>query len=198
LSVSFCMQHIIEYARKAEAVNESEKESIIRAANQRIEQLSQQVQQRDNVILSLQMGKQNERQRDMDYNKLKTQFYLTNKTFFGYTKAVEEARHTIEDLRGINLNQKNTIISLQQQNQDVVAEYHYLKDQINHFSSQMDATFEKVMSSLDKGMQKQERLEEQLNILKAEIEKKIGICRVIYLGLYDLMSQVVSWLPLCQ
>lgn len=172
LSVGFCMQHIIGYARKAEAVNESEKESIIRAANQRIEQLSQQVQQRDNVILSLQMGKQNERQRDMDYNKLKTQFYLTNKTFFGYTKAVEEARHTIEDLRGINLNQKNTIISLQQQNQDVVAEYHYLKDQINHFSSHMDATFEKVMSNLDKGMQKQERLEEQLNILKAEIEKK--------------------------
>lgn len=172
LSVGFCMQRIVEYARKAEAVNESDRESIIRAANQRIEQLSQQLQQRDNLILSLQMGKQDERQRELEYNKLKTQFYLTNKTFFGYTKAVEEARHTIEDLRGINLNQKNVIISLQQQNQDFEAEFRYLSDQINNFKSQMDATFEKVMSNLDKGMQKQERLEEQLNNLKAEIEKK--------------------------
>jgi len=175
LSFGTCMEHMFGYARRAEAIHESEKESIIRAANTRIEQLSQQLQQRDNMILSLQMGKQDERQREMEYNKLKTQFYLTNKTFYGYTRAVEEARVTIEGLRETILQQNNTMKSLQQQlqqNQDFVDEFQFLKDQINHLNPHMDATYEKLMSNLETGMQKQERLEEQLSLLKSEIEKQ--------------------------
>lgn len=170
-----CVENIIGYARKAEAMHDSERESIIRTANARIEQLSQQLQQRDDIILSMQLGKQDERQRDMEYNKLKNQFYLTNKTFYGYTRAVEEARMTIESLRETILQQNNTIKSLQQQLQqsrDFEAEFHYLKDQISHFSGHMDATYEKLTSNLEKGMQKQERLEEQLSSFKAEIEKQ--------------------------
>lgn len=175
LGFGTCMENIIGYARKAEAMHENEKESIISTANARIEQLSQQLQQRDDIILSLQLGKHDERQREMEYNKLKTQFYLTNKTFYGYTRAVEEARITIEGLRETILQQNNEIKSLQQQLQqsrDFEAEFHYLKDQISHFSGHMDATYEKLTSNLEKGMQKQERLEEQLSILKVEIEKQ--------------------------
>eukprot|EP01018_Ginkgo_biloba_P000941 Gb_10451 [translate_table: standard] len=178
-----CMGSIYEWGHRAQAMHMAEKEAVINRANMEIQHLSGQLQQRDYLIRTLQMGKQEEQQREMEYNNLKVEFHLTNETLRGYIRAMEEARNTIsflqqqcdfskKEVEDNNAALTNTVESLNQelqQKQDIMVEF---QGQVNHFSQLMESTFEKLTSDIVKGMQKQQSLEQQLGILKAEFERK--------------------------
>lgn len=176
LSFGACMENVYEYLQRAENCYMNEKQTLTQSASVEIQELYQQLNQKNYTIQRLQMNKHEEQQRAIELSRLKNNLLLTNKTFFGYTKALEEAQDTINHLRETIRLQDSTIGDLHQQleqkNTHMEELEHYFKEHVDHLNQYIKEMNEKLLNDLNKGMHKQASLEEKLDMLKAQIEKQ--------------------------
>eukprot|EP00252_Welwitschia_mirabilis_P027508 TRINITY_DN9448_c0_g2_i1.p1 TRINITY_DN9448_c0_g2~~TRINITY_DN9448_c0_g2_i1.p1 ORF type:complete len:781 (-),score=199.84 TRINITY_DN9448_c0_g2_i1:332-2335(-) len=129
LNFEFCMNKMLNWLKRAHDAHLLEKDSITRTYEMEIQNLSEQLRQREYTIGTIHMNKSPEvQQLQMECLQLKHRLNLTSKTFIGYRVAVEEARQTI-DLYRQGISQKEAIIShLEQRLQEAMEENQLLKE----------------------------------------------------------------------